>query len=272
MITEERDRERGAKTLLWAFAASILIHALVLPAAFWSWTRSVLLSQQPRQHEWVVSSTAVRIERRTVPQRRNRPTPPQPLPVPPQPQPVPPQPPRPPQPARPAAPRPEIARISPTAPPQPNKSAERVAEPSLQSRLEQQEQTFSQVVARLNEQNNPLSIAATREPPAATYRRTYFDVPGHSRREAVEALLLPLRHWRSNNMSCYYVRYIAQFTSGGSEDGVIPWPVCYPVSDDVMVNPPYPHDLPIPLPQRDYVLPSGTYLTPLLRSIYDRRS
>jgi hypothetical protein len=81
-----------------------------------------------------------------------------------------------------------------------------------------------------------------------------------------------MRHWRANDMSCYYVRYIAQFTSGGSEDGVIPWPVCYPLNDDVMINPPYPHDLPIPVPQRDYVLPPGTYLTPLLRSIYDRRS
>lgn len=272
MISEERDQTRGAKTLLWAFVASILIHALVLPVAFWSWARSVLISQQPKQHEWVVSSTAVRIERRTVPNRRSFPKPPQPQPMPPQPQPVPPQPVRRPQPARPAAPRPEIARIEPTAPPQPQKRPERTAEPSLQSQLQQQQQTFSQEVARLHEQDNPLSIALPHEPAASAYRRTYFDVPGHSHREAVEALLLPLRHWRSNDMSCYYVRYIAQFTSGGSEDGVIPWPVCYPLSDDEMMNPPYPHDLPIPLPQRDYVLPPGTYLSPLLKSIYDRRS
>lgn len=271
MISEERDQERGAKTLLWAFLASILIHVLVLPVAFWSWTRSVLVSQQPKQREWVVSSTAVRIERRIVPQRRNRPAPPQPRPAPPQPQAVPPRPPRQPQ-ARPAAARQEIARLAPTAPPQPEKRPDRSVQPSLESQLEAQRQTFSQEVARLREQNNPLSLAAPHEPPASAYRRTYFDVPGHSRREAVEAILLPLRHWRVNDMSCYYVRYIAQFTSGGSEDGVIPWPVCYPVNDDVMMNPPYPHDLPIPIPQRDYVLPAGTYLTPLLKSIYDRRS
>lgn len=272
MISEEGDEKRGVRLLLWAFVASILIHALILPAAFWSWTRSVLFSQQPPKREWVVSSTAVRIERRTVPQRRSVPRRAQPPPMPPQPRPAPPQPQRQPQPVRPAAPRQEIARAAPTAPPQPQKQPEHRTTPSLESQLERQQQTFSQEVARLRDQNNPLSIAAPHEPPAAAYHRTYFDVPGHTHRQAVEALLLPMRHWRANEMSCYYVRYIAQFTSGGSEDGVIPWPVCYPVSDDEMINPPYPHDLPIPVPQRDYVLPPGTYLTPLLRSIYDRRS
>jgi hypothetical protein len=272
MISEERDQRRGAKNLLWAFLASILIHALVLPAAFWSWSRSVLISQQPPRREWVVSSTAVRIEHRTVPQRRSAPAPPQPRPVLPQPQPVPPRPQRQPQPIAAAPARPEIARSAPTAPPQPEKRVERTAQPSLESQLQRQERTFSQEVARLREQNNPLSIAEPREPPAAAFRRTYFDVPGHAHRNQVEALLIPMRHWYANDMSCYYVRYVAQFTLGGGEDGVIPWPVCYPANDDAMANPPYPHDLPIPVPQRDYVLPSGIYLTPLLRSIYDRRS
>jgi len=270
MISEERDQERGAKTLLWAFVVSIVIHALILPAVFWSWTRSVLISQQPREREWVVSSTAVKIERRTVPQPRSRPTPPRPRQHAPQRRPVVPQP-RP-QAVRPAAPRQEIARTAPAAPPQPQKRPQQTPEPSLESQLERQQETFSQEVARLHEQNRPLSIAARREPPASAYRRTYFDVPGHSHREEIEALLLPMRHWLAKDMSCYYVRYIAQFTTGGSEDGVIPWPVCYPAGDDAMANPPYPHDLPIPTPQRDYVLPAGTYLTPLLRSIYERRS
>src|SRR5215469_10973149 len=85
MISEERDRERGAKNLLWAFLASILVHALILPVAFWSWTQSVAESQRPSQREWVVSSTAVRIEHRTVPQPRSNPVPPQPQPAPPRP-------------------------------------------------------------------------------------------------------------------------------------------------------------------------------------------
>jgi len=270
MISEERDQERDTRNLLWALLASVLIHALLLPAAFWSWTRSVRLSQQPPQREWVVSSTAVRIEHRTVPRPRSLRLP-QPQPKPPQPQPIAPQPLAKPQPVSPVAPRHELARVAPTAPPQPQKRSDRPATPSLQSQLEQQEQTFSQEVARLHEQNNPLSIAAPHEPPASTYRRTYFDVPGHREHNEVEALLVPLRHWYTGGLSCYYVRYIAQFSLGGGEDGVIPWPVCYPASNDAMANPPYPHDLPIPIPQPDYVLPASTYLTPLLRSIYDRR-
>jgi hypothetical protein len=271
MISEERDQERGAKTLLWAFLASILIHALLLPAAFWSWARSVAISQQPPQREWVVSSTAVRIEHRIVPQRRSLPTPRESRALP-QPRPVLPRPERRLQRFEPPAPRDELARKAPAAPPQPEKPPEHTAEPSLESQLERQEQAFSQEVARLHERDNPLSIAAPREPSASTYRRTYFDVPGHRQHNEVEALLIPLRHWYADDMSCYYVRYVAQFTMGGGEDGVIPWPVCYPASADAMANPPYPHDLPIPIPQRDYVLPAGTYLTPLLRSIYERRS
>lgn len=265
MISEESDRERDSKNLLWAVLASVLIHALVLPAAFWSWSRSVAQSAQPRQREWVVSSTAIRIEKRTVPMPRAVPVP-RHQPVPPQPQALPVTPAQ----AAPSA-RAEVAKPAPTAPPQAESKREGTAA-SFEQQLAQQQQNFSQEVARLRAQNNPLSIAQKTQSQPETYRRTYFDVPGHQERNVVQALLFPLRHWYASGQSCYYVRYVAQFSKGGSEDGVIPWPVCYPANDDIMANPPYPHDLPIPVPQRDYVLPSGTYLTPLLKSIYDRRS
>jgi hypothetical protein len=264
MISEEREPKSGTKLLIGAFIGSLLIHALLLPAFFWTWSRSLLLSIQPPKHELIISSTAVRIERRQVTRPPAHATQPAQQAVPP-------------AAAAPAAapaaaaPRPELARPAPTAPPQPpaRKSAESTS--SLEQQIARQEQTFSQEVARLNQHENPLSIAPqTRESPAA-YRRTYFDVPGHVERNAVQAILIPLRHWIARDMSCYYVRYVAQFTTGGSEEGVIPWPVCYALNDDEMIHPPYPHDLPIPLPQRDYVLPPGTYLTPLLKSIYDRR-
>jgi len=264
MISEERDDERRSKNLLWALLASILIHALVLPAAFWQWSRSLAESARPLDREWVVSSTAVRIERRAVPRPPALPravTPPQRLSMVPSEGGV----------TR-ALPRPELAKPAPTAPPQPTAQPERTSAPSFEQQLAQQQQTFSQEVARLHAQDNPLSIAPKTQQAASAWRRTYFDVPGHRHRNEVEALLIPLRHWYARDMSCYYVHYVAQFTEGGSEDGVIPWPVCYPANDDAMANPPYPHDLPIPVPQRDYVLPSGTYLSPLLRSIYDRRS
>ena len=260
MISEEGDQKRGTGVLIWAFAASILVHALLVPAFLWSWAHSQQLSVRPPQHETVVASTAVRIERRQVPAPRARAAVAHPAP-----------PPAAPAAAAAAAPPPELSRQAPTAEPQPTPAQRKAPASSLEQQIAQQEQTFSQEVARLNQQSNPLSIAPeTHERPSA-YRRTYFDVPGHRERNAVQALLIPMRHWIARGMSCYYVRYVAQFTTGGSEDGIIPWPVCYASSDDEMIHPPYPHDLPIPVPQRDYVLPAGTYLTPLLKSIYDRR-
>lgn len=83
--------------------------------------------------------------------------------------------------------------------------------------------------------------------------------------------LIPLRRWSSGAAVCYYARYVAQFATGAGEDGTIPWPVCYPASDDRIANPPYVHDVPLPLPPLGYVLPSGTYLTPLLSRIYAGR-
>lgn len=261
MITEERERHDGVTPWVWALCASLLVHLLGLGFLPSLWERSVRDANRPIETETVVASTAVRLERRPVARPLSHP-----VPVAPQ------QPKAIPRPASLAAAprRHELARAAPAAEPQPTPPSARKAQ-SLDEQLAQQERNFSQEVARLNARNAPFSVATPGREPPASFRRTYFDMPGHKQRDAVEAILIPLRHWYAQSLSCYYVRYVAQFTSGGSEDGVIPWPVCYAVNDDRMANPPYPHDLPIPIPQRDYVLPSGTYLTPLLKSIYDRR-
>jgi hypothetical protein len=263
MISEARDEERGRHNLLWALLLSVALHATLLPLAFWlaGLQLPMLAPPQPRR-ELVISSTAVRIEKRTVPQprsartQRKRATLPHEAKT-----------------ARPASLPHELAREEPTAPPQPKPSKpRRVHEPpSLQQQLEEQEQTFSQEVARLNQRNNPLSIASPAAQSPSSYHRSYFDVPGRHQRDAVQAVLIPLSHWNAHGLSCYYTRYVAQFTNGGNEDGTIPWPVCYPENDDRMIHPPFPHALPIPVPQPDYVLPAGTYLTPLLRAVYNLR-
>jgi hypothetical protein len=265
MISQEDD-DRSQRPLLWAFLASVLLHALLLPAIFASWSKSLNLAKT-HPDELVLSSTALRIEPQPVPRPRARPAPAQ----------------RPaPQsvaaaaaaPAAPVAPpqrRHELARAKPNAPPQPHRSRRGKPASSLAEQLAQQQRLFSQEVARLNQEHDPLSIAPRSRRPPATYRRTYFDVPGHRQRNEIEAVLIPLRHWESGGASCYYVRYVAQYTEGGSEQGIIPWPVCYPAGQDAMVHPPYPHNLPIPVPQPSYVLPIGTYLTPLLQAIYRER-
>ena len=44
------------------------------------------------------------------------------------------------------------------------------------------------------------------------------------------------------------------------------------VDDDRIAHPPFVHDIPVPFPPPGYVLPPGTYLTPLLARIYAIRS
>src|SRR5580692_4097074 len=61
MISGRRgDRERGP--LLWAFAASILLHALLVPLYGWTWIVR-LTPAKPAHEEMVVASTAIRIYR-----------------------------------------------------------------------------------------------------------------------------------------------------------------------------------------------------------------
>ena len=279
----------------------MLLHSIVVPAIGWLWLLQILrVVTEKAPHETVVASTAVRIERRAVAQPREES---------PRPQPHAPQPVRPPTlasaasaPARDSQPapvhagapqRPELSRQQPsaapqpTAPPTPQTSPEPTVAPataaphpaapsaahapSLAQQLAEQQRRYEQTVATLNRQNNPRSVATIAPEKPAAYRRTFFDVPGHVTREVVQAVLSPVRHWSSGLYSCYYATYYAQFAHGGSEEGTIPWPVCYPQNNDRMANPPWPHDLPIPFPPPDWVLPSGTYLSPLLREIYDAR-
>ncbi|HEY1654463.1 MAG TPA: cell envelope integrity protein TolA [Candidatus Tumulicola sp.] len=267
MISEAGDRRSG-RFLLWGLALSLAVHALLVVLTSWLWFAKLpLFAPKAAPRESIVASTAVRIERRPVPQPRSQSAP---NPAPPSvPQPIP-------RPATRAAPpaarRPELARQNPRARPQPTRQPAAPDRPSsLQRQIAAQQQTFSQEIARLRAGNNPLSLAVKpREAPAA-YRRTYFDVPGHRDFDAQQVQLVPLRHWYDAGAICYYTRYLAQYTHGGNETGTIPWPVCYPIGEDRIANPPYVHDVPIPFPPRDYVLPAGTYLTPLLANIYRQR-
>jgi hypothetical protein len=279
MISEEVDERRARAGFVWALALSVLIHAIFLPLAFWSAGLKLLVqASKPPPQELIVASTAVRIEKRSVPRpmsRPNRATPVRPQPVQRPAQPVRPvravKPQRQPKPV--AKPR-ELARTTPAASPEPSAGTPQPkrAAPTLAQQLAQQQRTFAQEVAQLRRQDNPLSVATSAPKPPSSYRRTYFDVPGHKEQQAVQAILIPLRHWTTGTLSCYYTRYIAQYVHGGSEEGSIPWPVCYPIDADRMINPPWVHNLPIPFPQPDYVLPAGTYLTPLLKQIYGART
>jgi hypothetical protein len=247
---------------------SILIHAMLIPLAAWLGSVTLhLVVPKPTRREIVVTSTAVRIDRRPIPEPRAHAKPPA---MPPQPRTLPqvvrrPQPPA----ARPH----ELARELPSAAPQPTPlRVERKRQSTLAQQIAEQERAFSQEVAQLRARDNPLSLATKAPEPAAAFHRTYFDVPGHRNVDAVQVQLIPLRRWYTAAAVCCNVRYVAQYVHGGNEEGVIPWPVCYPADDDKIARPAYVHNVPIPVPPPDYVLPAGTYLTPLLANIYANRA
>ena len=136
--------------------------------------------------------------------------------------------------------------------------------------VERQQEQLAREAARINANRAPLSLA-TSAPDPSTFHRSIVDSGGVSRIDYAEAYLLPLEHWFSGALSCYYVRYAASFSQGGNEKGEIPWPVCYPRDHDELAHGPYPHRLSVPYPQPGYRLPRGTYLTPFMQHIYNDR-
>ena len=205
MISDPDERQNG-RIVAIAFVLSIVVHVLLFAPFLWMLSHRLLLHQRSDAERFVVTSTSVRIERRTVPL-------PQHVAVP--------HPPRPQHnvshvaaavPRRVTAaphPRPtELARFAPSAPPQPKPARER----GIAAELAREQTQFSREVARIHDENNPMSIATTGPlPPPSSYRKSYVDIGGRRQQESAESLLLPLKHWYDGGMSCYYVRYTTQF-------------------------------------------------------------
>ncbi|MDP9025799.1 MAG: hypothetical protein M3N13_10550 [Candidatus Eremiobacteraeota bacterium] len=139
---------------------------------------------------------------------------------------------------------------------------------SLAQTLAAQEQEFAREARAMHGNNNPLSIATIAPAPPSTFQRSYMDLSGRDSQERVSAVLRVLSKFATETMHCYYVHYDAQFSGGGTDDGNIPWPICYPKDRDAMLPLDRVHSLPIPAPQPGYVLPPGIELSPLLRDIY----
>jgi hypothetical protein len=251
---------------MWAILLSTALHAFLVPIALWAFAEKLLfIPASHRESERVVASTAIRLEPRPVPHRQGAPSQPAAPVAPPEQQPSLPQPP---QPATVLSvvptPRP-TPKPTPTGSPVPRKQAST----PLQQQIAAQQQAFQQEVAQLHKRNDPLSVATVAPQPPAAFHRSAFDVSGNRSLESAQALLFPTEHWIAGSMSCYYTRYAAQFSNGATEEGLVPWPVCYPRNHDRIAEFPYPGvRLPIPYPQPGYVLPPGTYLSQFLRRIY----
>ena len=261
MITVSDELTRNERSrLTGALLASALLNFLLWPFLLWLFGgKMTMVMPNQNREQLIVSSSSVHLERRTIPQPASAPQ--HALPVP---QHV--QTPKTVVHRAPAQPH-ELAREQPQAPPQPPARTEA----TLAQQLAKDEQQFSQETKTLHAENNPQSIATIAPQPPSTYQRSYMDINGKDRQESVFAVLTVRERFQTATMHCYYVRYDAQFSGGGTDNGTIPWPVCYPKDHDAMLPLDRPHMLPVPAPQPGYVLPVGTVLSPLLQEIYDRK-
>ncbi len=271
MITVRDDiRQDERPALVLSLVASIVINLLAWMLVIWGSAVQLHLRPANEKPDLIVSSSSIRIEHRTVPQppsaqQRQPQTRPQHAATPKHQQM--------PQKERVAQPEPqarptELARFTPTGTPVPRAERAKHEPASLAAQLAQQEQMFAREAQQLNSSHTN-SLATNPPLPASAYHESPIDVSGREeQRESVEALLEPRQHFISRGMSCYYVHYYAQYSGGGTEDGNIPWPICYPVDHDEMLPLNKTHRLPIPSPPSGYVLPPNVTLAPLLRAIY----
>jgi hypothetical protein len=278
MITESDDAQQRSDdrtVLVWSVLVSGFVNLMVWMAATWAIVASMQAIAQPRERRplqtFMVASTSIHIAHHShpVPQRpQTRPSvqqQPQRQPQRPQPQPtvqrraVP----------TPAAQPTELARIVQSAPPQPRSAPKRSQQAALAEQLAQQEVAFQREAQQLNAQNAPLSIA-TIDPHQRDSAVHQFHMNFSGETELAgrgEGYLLPLRSWSDNGMHCYYGRYYWQYPTGGTEIANIPWPFCFLPSEDPIARGIRVFPFPKPLP--GYRVPSGTYLYPIEKDVYN---
>ncbi|HEY5258757.1 MAG TPA: hypothetical protein VIJ12_10325 [Candidatus Baltobacteraceae bacterium] len=260
MVHRKRVDDDRRRVLPWALLLALLLHAALVPWLVWLFVLNHFVPPIMRQPQRLSIQTSTA----TVTARKNRPMPLHPA----KPHPVVPQ---------------HIAHAKP-APPPPHELSQNIRNaphvvqqphhPSLGEQLAAQEQQFAREAQQLHAADNPLSIA-TSVPNPTSIHRGYFDSPANQERASgFMAILSSTQQWFVGNLSCHYAHYSTQFNAGGTEEGDIPWPVCYPRDHDLMtIQSTYRHtiSLPVPVPQPGYVLPPGMYITPFLRDIYNQR-
>lgn len=271
MISEPDEQQRNERAaLVLSAVASALVNLAVWILTVWLYGIQLHVPlPSPKERVFQVSSTSIRIERRTVPQV----APPQSVPAasshavqpqrqaPPKSRIAPPQP----------KPRPtELARVTTRGTPVPRADRSKKAPASLSEQLAQQEQAFAREAQALNASRAPLS-AATEDPHAHAAAEHPFtiNVPGMQvARGPGSGILEPLRLWHDHGYNCYYGRYTWTYPGGGTESANIPWPFCYaPERDPLALGI---REIPFPLPPPGYRIPPGTELNPIEKEIYER--
>ena len=246
MISGTRGRRR--KAMVWSAIVSAAFHVLVLALLFYAFARIVMTpegaGEQVSEHTTI--SVEAPIKPKPVPKRHQLR---KPVILPPPPAPA----------------RHELAKENVAASPQPPERPHPVAVTAIQ----RDRTAFAKEVAQLNQRNDPHAIPTIDPASAQSASKSYsFDAARSNDGESHgNGLIIPVRSWHERGLDCYYARYEYTYPSGASEEGSIPWPVCYEPYADPFHQPPHP--MPFPLPESGYALPPGTYMPPLEKQVYD---
>lgn len=248
-----RTRRRN-RVLEFAIVLSTILHLIVGPLLVrWGWLRAPDAKVVPPKFV-ITTSSSLHLEKRA----RARPaTLAHPEIVPPAPQP-------------PAPRHRELARIVPKALTAQPPRAVRHADSTLSGEdLARQEQQFAKTIAQARAANNPLSVPPAIATPAAVHR-SRIDFEGQNGSfQGGHGVLTPIQRWIDGSNHCYRVHYDLEYYSGGSEEGNVPWPICYPANRDEFEM--SPHQMPLPSPMPDFVLPPDAQLEPYLEKYFPSR-
>ncbi|HTZ53832.1 MAG TPA: hypothetical protein VMB20_02125 [Candidatus Acidoferrum sp.] len=274
MITEAdetQERSEDRTTLVWSLLVSGFVNLMLWMVIAWGVAlrmQAIQTAQERPEETFMVASSSVRIAQHShpVPQRQN----PSPLDAQKSQQRQPKRAQREAATPQPTAEPTELARIVPKAPPQPHAAPKQQKQGSLAEELAQQQVAFQREAQQLNSQHAPLSIAtidpAQRESASKQYRVNFSgsqELAGKG-----EGYLIPLQRWLDENGNhCYYGRYTWLYPTGGTEVDNIPWPFCFLPNNDPIAR--GIRQFPFPLPMAGYQLPSGRYLFPIERDVYE---
>lgn len=226
---------RRYRVLAIAIVLSVAIHFVVGPLL----SRFHHAQPSDNSSDFVVTSTSLRISRKTVPQPHPRPQPhvrPQPR----------------------ILPHRTIAQtiVAPKllTTPQPRGVQPR-AVPSIDTiTLEREQRQYEKTIAQAKADNNPLAVPSSTPAAYKRYTLSFAGINSHLL-HAGEGVLYPTKSWQQDGYDYYYVDYTVVFADGTHDEGHVPWPIRYRPGEDPFVRH-YQH-FPLPAPLPGYVLPQS---------------
>jgi hypothetical protein len=136
--------------------------------------------------------------------------------------------------------------------------------------LAAQEKTYAATIAAARAESNPLSISKAEQSPVTTSRANYNLAGSQAQTRRGDGILYPVKRWMEGSFVYYYLRYTVRYPSGDFEAGEVPWPVRYPAGQDPFAQGESEH-IPLPGPAPNFVASADTEMKPLISHCYRLR-